>query len=291
MKFTLGTAQFGNTYGISNITGKTKENQVKKIINYAEREKVKFIELADNYNNIKKIVKLIKKKEFKIIYKIKITKNFSKKSIHNKLKSFLKLINKKNVYAILIHNINNLNKEQIREVFKIFQFMKEKKLVKKFGFSSYSFSAIKKIIMSNQINKPNFLQVPLNIFDQSFTDKKKIFFLKKKNNIEIHIRSIFLQGLLLIQQNKLKKYFRKWRGLFKKFEKKKDISKLNSKEICIAFIKQNLKKFDSITLGVNSYNELKELMILFKKKNNKKINFKNLNSKDKNIIYPYLWKI
>ena len=34
-KLALGTVQWGKNYGISNTEGKTKENEVKKILNYS----------------------------------------------------------------------------------------------------------------------------------------------------------------------------------------------------------------------------------------------------------------
>ena len=51
------------------------------------------------------------------------------------------------------------------------------------------------------------IQLPLNLFDERFLNSGWIGKLKK-NNVEIHIRSIFLQGLIL--KKELPSYFNNW---------------------------------------------------------------------------------
>ena len=94
---------------------------------------------------------------------------------------------------------------------KIFETLKEakKKIIKKYGYSIYSFSNLKKIC--NKV-KPDIIQCPYNILDRRLTEKNNLNFLKK-NSIEVHVRSVFLQGLLLMSKKhtyvfqKMGKYF------------------------------------------------------------------------------------
>ena len=62
--------------------------------------------------------------------------------------------------------------------------------------------------MITRQKKIDFVQLPYNVFNQTSSNKKIINNLKKRN-IEIHARSIFLQGTLLKEKinlpNKLKK--------------------------------------------------------------------------------------
>ena len=51
--------------------------------------------------------------------------------------------------------------------------------------------------------KPDIVQIPLNFFDQEFF-KNKIQNLLKTDKTKVHVRSIFLQGILL--NNNFKKY-------------------------------------------------------------------------------------
>ena len=77
------------------------------------------------------------------------------------------------------------------------------KFIKKKGISIYETKSLKKIYNTFD---PDIIQLPSNIFDQRFI--KSIWFKKLKNDKkEVHLRSIFLQGLLLEKKN-TKKIFK-----------------------------------------------------------------------------------
>ena len=75
-----------------------------------------------------------------------------------------------------------------------------------------------------KIFTPDIVQFPLNVFDQSFNDKSYLKSLKQKK-IELHARSIFLQGTLLKNMNN-HKYFKKWKNHFLKWESFLKLNKL-----------------------------------------------------------------
>ena len=94
--------------------------------------------------------------------------------------------------------------------------MKIKKigLVKKIGFSVYKSLDLKKFI---KLYNFDIIQFPFNVFDQRILQKKIQYMLKSKK-IELHIRSIFLQGLLLLSSKEIiQKGFKKNKSL-KKWE-------------------------------------------------------------------------
>lgn len=286
MIYSLGTAQFSKNYGISNIIGKPSLKEIKKILSIAKKNKVKFLDLAEDYNGVIRLLGKLKINHFKIILKLKIKSSYTKNKIIQNFKKSLKLLNLTKIHAVLIHNIYDFNYKQLNKVFNVFKYLKSIGLINKFGISGYSIIEAKKFV---KIYKINFLQIPLNIFDQELIKNKNYLFFKKTKT-EIHVRSIFLQGLLLMDNNILPKYFKKWKNLFNKFESKKVFYKKTSFELCINFIKLNIKKFKSVVIGVNSTKEFNEIIYLFKK-NKDKISYKNLSCSDKKLIYPYKWEI
>ena len=141
---------------------------------------------------------------------------------------------------------------------------------------------MKKIIKNYKINV---VQVPYNIFDQRLKESNLINTLKNMN-IELHVRSIFLQGLLLLKKNKIPKKFLKWQDKFNlwyKFLKKNKTTALSE---CLNFVFSN-KDIDKIVIGINSIDHLKEIVLL--KKNFVKRNFETFKSKDVNLIDPRKW--
>ena len=161
--------------------------------------------------------------------------------------------------------------------------LKENEIVKKIGVSIYSYLTLDKVL-----NKYKFdvVQLPFNIFDRRLLTNK--YFQKIKNKeIEIHIRSIFLQGLLLRDYKKIPKYFKKWKRIFLSWEKwceKKNISKLQS---CLNFV-SSYKKIDKVIIGVADEKELIQILKCIKKvsKNYPKKIFSN----DIKLIDPRKWK-
>ena len=78
--------------------------------------------------------------------------------------------------------------------------LKKEKLIKKIGISIYNENSVRKL---TQLDVIDIVQIPLNLCDRRFIRKKNMNFFKKKN-IRVQARSIFLQGLLLQNFNKIK---------------------------------------------------------------------------------------
>ena len=88
----------------------------------------------------------------------------------------------------------------------------------------------------------------------------------KHKGIEIHARSIFLQGLLLLPKDKLPKKFLRYKKLFKDWYNWLDTHHdINSKEACISYIK-SLSEIDKIIIGFNNVSEIKEIIKIYKSK-------------------------
>ena len=108
----------------------------------------------------------------------------------------------------------------------------------------------------------------------------------KKKGIQLHARSIFLQGLLLMKNKD--KYFKKWDKNFKLLDFHAKKNSLTNYELSINFIKQQ-KKINSIIFGVDNINQLKNSLKAFKKPN---VNIpKNLGLDNELILNPSNWKI
>ena len=125
----------------------------------------------------------------------------------------------------------------------------------------------------------------MNIFDRRILKPNIMNFLKE-NKIEIHARSIFLQGLLLLENDKIPKYFHRWSKLFKIWDnwiKKNNISRL---EACLSFINIQ-KEIDKIVIGIDNSQQLKQILKIKPKVN---LGFPNINCIDKKLINPSFWK-
>ena len=191
MKLSIGTVQIGLDYGISNQVGKVAFNEVQKILTFAKKHNITYLDTAMAYGLSEEVIGLYRKKnndkDFKIITKIPDTKH-STISINDMLEHALIRLSCDHVYALLLHTAENINKSTYAQLLSL----KEQGKIKKLGVSVYSPEQAFLIAKNFNID---LIQLPLNIFDQRFIESGCLQFLKDKG-IEIHTRSLFIQGLL-----------------------------------------------------------------------------------------------
>ena len=109
-----------------------------------------------------------------------------------------------------------------------------------------------------------------------------------KLNIEIYSRSVFLQGLLLIDYKKIPKKFNQWIKKFENLDKISKKLKLKKYEICLRYALSN-PLIDKVLVGSDNYAQLKKLVTI-STKGNIKLNIKNLDASDEiNLINPSIW--
>jgi aryl-alcohol dehydrogenase-like predicted oxidoreductase len=132
-KICLGTAQFGNIYGITNRNrNELNVKEIKKFLKLLIKNKIEFIDTALNYKNVDKKLKKTKinLNKFNIITKIpapEIKEKFYKREIFRKILKSKKILKIKSFYAILVHNCNNLNSEQAKLIRDTLAELKKKK--------------------------------------------------------------------------------------------------------------------------------------------------------------------
>lgn len=282
-KISIGTANFGIKYGINK--KKISSKEIKKIFLILKKKKINYLDTAINYKNADIELGKYDLNDFLISSKIPKISNKRKNTysyLINLVKNHIKKIGVSKLDTLYLHDISIIKNKNFKEILRGMSFMKKIGIIKKIGISIYDPSEIIKIY---KFIKYDAIQAPFNILDQNIISKKYINFLKKKKII-LEVRSIFLQGLLLSKKKFLKKFPTK-KKLYIEFEK--FIKKNNSSKIrFLTNYVLNLKDFNKVVIGINSSKELKEILNVISVKRTLKIT--NFVSKDKNLIYPYLWK-
>ena len=279
MKLILGSAQFGFRYGLKKTKINKKEFQ--NIYKMLKQNSLTYFDTAINYGDSQKRIGTLNIKK-KIITKIKIPtikpKNLEK-WYYQILFRTLKDLKVKKLYGLLLHDSSHVFKN--KELLNIILESKKKKLVSKIGISVYEKFEIEKVL---RIWKPDIIQIPINVFDQRFLNGN---FLKKLNQlkIQIHVRSCFLNGLLL--ENRLKKGKIVSKNKFEEFVNWCKLKKINQLTACINFVKR-IKYVHALIVGFNNSKQLEEILYSFKKKT---ILVPGFYINEKKIIDPRKWKI
>jgi aryl-alcohol dehydrogenase-like predicted oxidoreductase len=194
LKLAIGTVQLGINYGINNQNGIPKEVEIKNIFDLAISNKITMLDTASGYGDAEIKIGKESKQRFKIISKFSNINEYN--SIEQELYNSLKNTRSKSLYGYLAHNANEIIDNT--DLWGKLKEFKEKGLINKIGFSLYDPIQLGILLSKNII--PDLVQIPYSILDRKF---EPFFDKLKKLNVEIHARSIFLQGLYFMNINKL----------------------------------------------------------------------------------------
>ena len=283
-KLAIGTAQFGSDYGIANKTGKLKTSEIKKIKKIAKLNGVKFVDTASAYRICEQRLGELGIKEFEVISKLPMTKpdNNRFKWVLGSIKKSLKKLRVSKLYGIHVHNTKYLLDKKGKELYRGLLQAKKRGLVKKIGVSTYTIEELNRILSKYKID---LVLLPFNIFDQRPV-KTKIFDKLKKLGIEIHTRSTFLQGMLMINYKNIPKKFEKWKNFFRNWDKIIKNQKKPPFEICLKFVLSN-PSIDKVVIGVDSAKQFKQII---SKRGSISLKTTNIDaSKEINLINPAKW--
>ena len=280
MKLALGTVQFGLDYGILNTTGQAPLEEVKKVLKLAKEHNIDTLDTAARYGNSEQVLGEVGVNNYRIITKTTPLKN----GVDRVIKGFYQSLDNLNigqVDGLLIHNIDDVKDKRFGDLFHKLNELKEEGLINKIGFSTYTPDQVDFLLENFDFD---LIQVPFNIFDTRLIEGGQLQALKKKN-IEIHARSIFLQGVLLDFDN-LSSYFSKWKKQFDKYQSTVEKSGLSLLEYALNFT-LNVQEIDKILVGVNSTDQLQEIVQAKKKQSS----LSAFPIDDIALLNPGLWKI
>ena len=285
-KLVLGTAQLSTNYGVANKTGKINIEDLKKIKNLAIQKGMVTVETAQAYKQSEKILGKADFSKFNLVSKIpKINheSNFDN-SIRNLINKSLKRLRLKKIYAFLFHNPNDLLSKNGKKKFYALNRLKKKGLIRNIGVAVYN---VKELEAISKKFKLDIVSIPLNFLDRRF-EKSRIVKKLKTKNVKFFARSIFLQGLLLMKNNNLPKFFEKWKKIFIKFENFTQKNKVSKLEACLSFALSS-KIIDKVIVGVDNFNQFKQLISFCS--SYRKISLPNFSNINYKLINPTQWKV
>ncbi len=200
MKIAIGTAQFGMKYGINNDFGKVSEFDVKKILNHSINNGIDTIDTAIAYGDSENVLGMTGVSDFKVISKLPKIPDENKINdlMHKMVNESLTRLNIQSLYALMLHAPHQILDKNGEEIISALQNLKQKGLINKIGISIYSVKELGPLL---DIFKFDIIQCPFNLVDRSLDETgwlKKL----KKLDIEVHTRSSFLQGLLVMPRKK-----------------------------------------------------------------------------------------
>lgn len=285
VKLALGTVQFGLSYGITNNEGQVQKDEVDDILKHAFQHNIQILDTASAYGNSETVLGNASVQNFKVISKIPEVLKLQT-SIRSCLSDSLSKLKRESIYGLMFHNEKDLLAPE--NYLKQLKDLKIEGLVDKIGCSFYTVDALSKAFEMDY--ELDIIQVPGNCLDQRFL-KSGLLGEAKHRGIEIHCRSLFLQGLLLDEETELPDSLRSFKNeldRFFSFCKLKNISPLMA---TLKFLQQ-IDAIDYGVVGCLTKLQLAEITSAYAKASQHKevIDFSELSSSSDVLINPTLWK-
>lgn len=247
-KLGLGTVQFGLSYGINNSNGVPGNDEIKKIFTDAYESGIQILDTALGYGDAEIKIQQFSGQKFKVVTKFPMVKN--SEELTAQLNTSLSRLKARAVYGYLAHNSDNLITHP--GLWQTLLQAKEKKQIAKIGYSLYSCEQLEKLLELKMI--PDMVQLPYSLLDRRF----EIFLPQlKKLGAEIHVRSVFLQGLYYINPSELPEKLKKLKPNLDELQKCCKTFDVAIGSLALNFVLDN-KSIDHIIIGVDSAKQLNQ---------------------------------
>jgi len=269
--------------------------EVASILQYANDNGIETLDTASLYGDSESVLgkALPKTHNFRIITKTPI---FKKKKISlndteelkRSLINSLERLGQSKVAGLLVHHADDLLVDGGELLFQAMQQLRAEGLVEEIGVSVYTGQQIDCLIEKYEFE---IFQVPMSVLDQRLIEGGQLTKLKEKG-LEIHVRSVFLQGLLLMDPFLIHSFFKPIKPLLYRYRKLLDSMELNPVDGALGFVK-DIPEIDCVIIGVNNLKQLKDNIDSVNKTFKVSLcnGFKEFSIQNDKYLNPGLWQI
>ncbi len=257
-KLALGTVQFGLPYGVANKAGMTPAHEAAGILQFAGRSGIDTLDTAVGYGESESVLGRLGVEDFRVVTKLPglphnepgITSWVSDQVLGSIERLRLPVLG-----GVLLHRPGQLLDSYGSQLYSDLQSLKAEGLVKKIGISIYEPSELDQLV-------PNFefdlIQAPLSIVDRRLIDSG---WARRLNDlgVEIHARSCFLQGLLLMPAADRPGKFKRFESIWRAWDRWLSETRLSPVEACIRYA-ISLPEIARVVVGVDSIAQLDEIV-------------------------------
>lgn len=282
-RLALGAAQLGDAYGIANKLGRVSDLEIKKMLKLAALGGLNTIDTAIAYGDSESRLGMAGLNDFQVITKLPEIPNVADISewILLQIQNSLIRLRISSLHGVLLHRPAQLVGVRGNEVLSGLSELKYLGLVEKIGVSIYSPQDLDGIAF-DQID---LVQAPYNLIDQRLFTSGLAHQLVD-SGIEIHARSAFLQGLLLLTANTSIAKFDRWQTLWSRWREWLSIQSVTPVEACLGFVLAQ-SSISRVVVGAESSDQLFDLLSV--SKSNLISKWPNLSCDDLALINPSNW--
>tara|TARA_B100000787_G_scaffold165478_1_gene149419 strand:+ start:1812 stop:2681 length:870 start_codon:yes stop_codon:yes gene_type:complete len=262
LKLAIGTAQFGMDYGLANQAGQVCIEEVGQILQLGSGMGITTLDTAIGYGYSEKILGKLGVDNFNVVTKLPALPDGVldvDRWIESEMLGSLNRLGVNTVYGVLLHRSSDMLGDRGSNVIRSLKRLKLNGMSQKTGVSIYDPTELDYIPKGVGID---IVQAPLNIVDRRLETSGWLKRLSAQG-IEIHTRSTFLQGLLIIPRNAIPKKFERWSKLWDMWHSGLNKYQCTATAACLSY-PLSLPEVDRVVVGLDSKRQLEELTSIAK---------------------------
>lgn len=256
MKLALGTAQFGMDYGVSNSEGRTSQDDVAAILSRAREVGVSVIDTAPAYGDAQSVLgaAMAAVGPFRLVTKTPpgVTESGV---VRSALDASLRDLGQTRVYGLLAHSAADLLGANGRELFDAMRSARDEGLVERIGVSVYTPVQAEEALERFGIT---LIQLPVSLADQRFAASGVLSRLADAG-VEIHARSVFLQGALLMPADRLPVHLHGLRSVLDHIDATAAGLSVSRQALAFAFV-AGMEEISHVVVGVTDAAQFEDLI-------------------------------
>jgi aryl-alcohol dehydrogenase-like predicted oxidoreductase len=192
-KLALGTAQWGLAYGVTNAVGRPAVGTVSRMIDAAARAGVGMLDTARAYGDAERIIgDSTAARDFEVVTKTDPNALVDPTDAARGISASLAALRRDRVHAILVHHGDRMLVDGDAQ-WTALQRARHQGLATRIGVSVYNPDALRRMLQRFEIQ---IVQIPASLYDRRF-ERCGLLDELARRDIEVHVRSVFLQGLIL----------------------------------------------------------------------------------------------
>jgi len=258
-KLVLGTANFGNAYGVANKGEIFSPQDSKLVINWAQKNGVNHFDTALAYGDAQEILGVYLDQSLDPVVDTKLDSESCKSSfsIVESARKAMEQLGINQISTLYLHDEGLLQSPNVQEIVIGLNQVLDLGLAKQIGVSVYSEAAV--IACKNALPELTVFQVPENICDRRLISSNTIKSLFNDGNTFI-VRSVFLQGLLLMDAISIPRNLESAKTHIQTLSDFARANSLTPTELCLAYA-NSITWASGIVVGVASLSQLREILV------------------------------
>lgn len=285
-RLALGAAQIGLSYGVANQAGQVSRDEAVRILDHARAAGLDTLDTAIEYGDSEQRLGECGIGRWHVVSKLPPVPESCTNVVgwvQESVAGSLSRLKIKKLRGLLLHRPQQLLGATGQTLYAALDALKTQGLVDKIGVSIYDPQELDPLWPHFRFD---LVQAPFNILDRRLVETGWLTRLKQADT-EVHVRSIFLQGLLLMDAASRPSYFQRWQPLWDQWHQWLADKKLTPLQASLHFALAQ-PEIDRVIVGVDSLKHLQDILAVAEETGIEPP--ANLISADLDLINPSKWK-